>query len=117
MVQRLEWVSYKDQKKVRLLPSPLMTKEIDLRIASWEHSSKQPLRKRYALFCQEGLNGGECESAARLGYLDDFGSYKEVKKGANRHLHPVVIKFYPNEKKPQASKKFIKDLKEEYLKR
>ena len=90
-----------------------MTKEIILKISSWEHQAKQPEDKRYALFCQKALSGEECQSMDTLGHLGDFGTYEEAQEKGLNHLHPVDIRFYPNDDNPKPSEDFIKDLKEQ----
>ena len=89
-----------------------MTREIFFNIASLEHMTKQPLNKRYALFCMETRQGTaefECETKSRMGHIDDFASYQDAKKLGISHPHSVYIRFYPDGHNSVPSEDFIED--------
>lgn len=95
-----------------------MTKEIDYRISTLDHATKQAPGLRYELSCVTGSyqpGGGQtCESGNRMGHLDDFEEYEEAKKAGIEHPHPVRITFYPDfEKHKEPSGEFLADYKKQ----
>lgn len=84
-------------------------------IASMEHMTKQPLEKRYALFCHDALfNRHEvpCEAENRGGHLGDFESYDQMRQAAQGHPHTPYFRFYPITDNLKPSVDFLKDMEE-----
>lgn len=91
-----------------------MTREIHLGIAGLEHAMRQPLDRRYALFCKDalgGVNDLDCEATRRGGHIGDFVMFSDAKRLGIDHPHAVLIRFFPDSDNTKPSDDFLEEFK------
>ena len=89
-----------------------MTEKIELYVMGIEHMMKQPMGRRYALFCSDAFKKPsltDCDSKSRMGHMGDFADYSEGRGIAISHPHDVLIRFYPDSDNKLPSEDFISD--------